>query len=222
MKKLIRHILKEETSGPLLAIRRRTDMIDNVFPKIVDNVVNRFGFDICQMGEPKIFIETVTDALSESLYWTYFSTALDDDTEQWDIIYRFIIEYVEDKYGEQLTQLFHANCGKGGINESKDDEKRLPSYILRRVDIKELENQFNDSIKFIIDIYARQGRKEKPPIGDFMDSVTNVMLDNLHYDFYTTIPKENLWARKLIEDFKDYYGDRIKKIYLKTYNERIN
>jgi len=219
MKERIRHILKEETSKPLLAIRRRTDMIDDIFPKIVNDVVYRFGFDICQMGEPKIFIETVTDALAESLYWTYFSTALDDDTEQWDIIYKFIIEYVDDKYGEQLTQFFRANCGKGGINESKDDEKRLPSYILRRVDLKELENQFDESIKYVIDIYARVGRKEKPTIGAFMDSVTKVMLDNLHYDFYSTIPKEKLWARKLIEDFKDYYGDRIKKIYEKTYNK---
>ena len=111
MRDKIRHILKEETSRPLLMIKRRTHMIDDEFPKIVNNVVYKFGFDICQMGEPKIFIEVVTDELSEKLYWTHFSTVLNDDDKQWDIIYKFIIEYVEDKYGQELEQFYHANCG---------------------------------------------------------------------------------------------------------------
>ena len=44
------------------------------------------------------------------MYWDYFANTIDDDSDEWNEMYRFISIYVEQKFGDKLKQYYHTQC----------------------------------------------------------------------------------------------------------------
>jgi hypothetical protein len=49
-------------------------------------------------------------ATIENMYYTYFGD-MDDDSKEWVKIFRFMEKYIKDKYGDELKDYYHINCG---------------------------------------------------------------------------------------------------------------
>jgi hypothetical protein len=45
------------------------------------------------------------------MYWDYFADKLDDDSDEWGQMYRFIERYVKNKFGDKLREHYHIQCG---------------------------------------------------------------------------------------------------------------
>jgi hypothetical protein len=110
MKELIRHILKEETSNPINLIKRRLDVIDWLVEFSVREIGRQYG-NICNVDTSEILIEIVIEKVGDGMYWDYFADTIDDDSDEWTQMYRFIEKYVENKFGDKLRQHYHINCG---------------------------------------------------------------------------------------------------------------
>jgi hypothetical protein len=52
----------------------------------------------------------MSDAVVDSMYYTYFSD-VDDSSKEWGMMYRTMIEYINDKYGDKIKEYYHINCG---------------------------------------------------------------------------------------------------------------
>ncbi len=110
MKELIRHILKEETSNPVNLIKRRLDVVDWLVDFSVREIQRQYG-NICKVRTPENFVEIVIEKVGDGMYWDYFADTIDDDSDEWGRMYRFIERYVENKFGDKLRQHYHMNCG---------------------------------------------------------------------------------------------------------------
>ncbi len=110
MKELIRHILKEETSNPVNLIKRRLDVVDWLVDFSVREIERQYN-GICNTRTPENFVETVIEKVGDGMYWDYFADTIDDDSDEWGRMYRFIEKYVENKFGNKLRQHYHMNCG---------------------------------------------------------------------------------------------------------------
>ena len=110
MKELIRHILKEETSSSTLKIKRRIDSVDWLVEFSVREIERQYN-GICNTRTPENFVETVIEKVGDGMYWDYFADTIDDDSDEWGRMYRFIEKYVENKFGNKLRQHYHMNCG---------------------------------------------------------------------------------------------------------------
>jgi hypothetical protein len=103
----IRRIIKEETKIPKM-LRRRLDHLD-------DEVYYRMGRvytpnNICRFESGEELLEVMSDAVVDSMYYTYFSN-VDDNSKEWGIMYRTMIKYIDDKYGDKIKEYYHINCG---------------------------------------------------------------------------------------------------------------
>jgi hypothetical protein len=110
MRNRIRHILKEETSSSTLKIKRRIDSVDWLVEFSVREIERQYN-GICNTRTPENFVETVIEKVGDSMYWDYFADTIDDGSEEWGQMYRFIEKYVEHKFGDKLRQFYHVNCG---------------------------------------------------------------------------------------------------------------
>jgi hypothetical protein len=103
----IRRVIKEETKIPI-SLRRRFKHLD-------DEVDFRMGRvytpnNICRFESGEELLEVMSDAVVDSMYYTYFSD-VDDNSKEWGMMYRTMIEYINDKYGDKIKEYYHINCG---------------------------------------------------------------------------------------------------------------
>jgi hypothetical protein len=120
MKELIRQVLKSELSRKRLqnenvtksqvSILRRIDSVDWCVEFSVREIERQYN-GICNTRTPENFVETVIEKVGDSMYWDYFADTIDDGSEEWGQMYRFIEKYVEHKFGDKLRQFYHVNCG---------------------------------------------------------------------------------------------------------------
>jgi hypothetical protein len=110
MRNRIRHILKEETSSSTLKIKRRIDSVDWLVEFSVREIERQYN-GICNTRTPENFVETVIEKVGDGMYWDYFADTIDDDSDEWGRMYRFIEKYVENKFGDKLRQHYHMQCG---------------------------------------------------------------------------------------------------------------
>jgi hypothetical protein len=110
MRNRIRHILKEETSSSTLKIKRRIDSVDWLVEFSVREIERQYN-GICNTRTPENFVETVIEKVGDGMYWDYFADTIDDGSEEWGQMYRFIEKYVENKFGDKLRQHYHMQCG---------------------------------------------------------------------------------------------------------------
>ena len=111
MRNRIRHILKEETSNPINKIKRRLDSVDWLVDFSVREIKRQYG-NICKIKTPENFVATVIEKVGDGMYWDYFAKTVDDDSDEWGQMYRFIERYVENKFGDTLRLNFNKLCKK--------------------------------------------------------------------------------------------------------------
>lgn len=100
-------VVNEETKIPI-SLRRRFKHLD-------DEVDFRMGRvytpnNICRFESGEELLEVMSDAVVDSMYYTYFSD-VDDNSKEWGMMYRTMIEYINDKYGDKIKEYYHINCG---------------------------------------------------------------------------------------------------------------
>ncbi|NDA78910.1 MAG: hypothetical protein EBY07_14235, partial [Actinobacteria bacterium] len=61
--------------------------------------------DICRFRSGEELLEVISDDVTDTMYWTYFSH-IDDNSKEWGIMYRTMVEYINDKYGEEIKIRF--------------------------------------------------------------------------------------------------------------------
>jgi hypothetical protein len=103
----IKRILKEETQTPQILLRRLHFVDDEVEFRIKRIYTPN---DICRFRSGEELLEVISDDVTDTMYWTYFSH-IDDNSKEWGIMYRTMVEYINDKYGEEIKKYYHINCG---------------------------------------------------------------------------------------------------------------
>ena len=106
----IRRILREETSNPINLILRRLESLDWWVEFSVREIERQYN-GVCNVRTPENFVEIVIEKSGDGMYWSYFSERIDDSSEEWGQMYRFIEKYVETKFGNKLREHFHIQCG---------------------------------------------------------------------------------------------------------------
>jgi hypothetical protein len=103
----IRRVIREETKIPTMLLRRLHLLDDEVELKIK---INYTPFYICKFESGEELVEVITDASIDSMYWTYFAD-VDDNSKEWGMMYRTMVKYINDKYGDKIREYYHINCG---------------------------------------------------------------------------------------------------------------
>jgi hypothetical protein len=106
LKDTIRKVLREENRP--LKIMRRTNLIDDILLKLMNDTYK--PNKICGYGNSDSFIEVVKYSVGENLYFNTFYE-MDDSSKEWEDIFYFISDYIDNKYGEKLINYFHISCG---------------------------------------------------------------------------------------------------------------
>jgi len=101
--------LQEELSNPINSIRRRLDVVDWLVEFSVREIERQYN-GICKVRTPETFLEIVIEKTGDGMYWDYFANTIDDDSDEWNEMYRFISIYVEQKFGDKLKQYYHTQC----------------------------------------------------------------------------------------------------------------
>jgi hypothetical protein len=105
----IRRILKEETKMNTRLIRR-LGMVDNEFYRLMSTVYR--PDIICgyyRSGEE--LLDVVGAAVIEFMYFNHFSDMVEDHTGKWGEIYDEMLNYINNKYGDEIKKYYHINCG---------------------------------------------------------------------------------------------------------------
>jgi len=105
----IRRILKEETNVENIRLRRRFHEIDKLLFELMKTAYAPHR--ICKYNSTEQFIDHLTfDIINEHMYYIYFDH-IDDLSEEWELLYRTMEEYLMNKYHTKLDEYYHINCG---------------------------------------------------------------------------------------------------------------
>ena len=101
--------------------------------------------------------------------------------------------------------------------------KQLNPFLLRRVDPKVLDAEFEDCLDTATNMYNRGKDKSSVSLPQFRNRVISMLIDSIHYDIHSSVPEELQWYDDVFYMLKDYYGGKIKKrldqLNSKTINE---
>jgi len=103
----IHRILKEETNAKI-NVRRRLAMVDDEFNRLVRD--HYTPNNICGYSDGEELLDAICHAVCESMYWDHFQH-IDDGSNDWSVMYLYIIEYLNDKYEDKINEYYHINCG---------------------------------------------------------------------------------------------------------------
>ena len=107
LKKSIKRILREETEIPI-RVRRRITIIDELLPFKVKNYYKPDS--LCKYESGEELLEVVMYSVIETMYYDYFGD-IDDNSQEWRIMFESMEKYIKDNYGERLKTYYHTNCG---------------------------------------------------------------------------------------------------------------
>lgn len=107
----IRKILREEISNPVNLIKRRLNTVDWLVDFSVKEIQRQYKGNICNAGNPENFLFLVIEKTGDEMYLDYFADLIDENSKEWEEMYEFISIYVEDKFGDELRQHYHTQCG---------------------------------------------------------------------------------------------------------------
>jgi len=125
LKETIKRVLREE-SRPL-KIMRRTHEIDREFKRLMSAVYRPNS--ICRYENGRELGDVVTEAILENLYYNTFYE-IDDRSDEWIDISNFVVKYIRENYGDELTNYYNDNCNsdKMETNESELTERCWAGY----------------------------------------------------------------------------------------------
>lgn len=119
--------IKEEKENKIPEkLRRRLDGLDSGINYLLHTYYT--NKDICERYVYDEYVQVVSDAIAERMYYVYFSD-LDDTGEEWYEIYTGIMNYIESKWEDRLIGIYNRTCGKEeNINEDISDRVRDRFY----------------------------------------------------------------------------------------------
>ena len=122
----IRRILKEETDVSTY-LRRRIDMLDYEIEHRLSAIYR--PNNICQYENEDELLDVIMEAAIDSMYWNYFGN-IDDNSKEWVKLYNEMVQYVMDKYGDEIRNYYIDNCGskKKEMGEGELTEKCWKGY----------------------------------------------------------------------------------------------
>ena len=103
----IRKILKEETNTKI-RLRRRLSMLDHEVEYRLKSIYR--PNNICRYESGEELLDVVMETAIDSMYYNYFSN-IDDNSVEWGEIYRDMVKYITNKYGDKIKEYYHINCG---------------------------------------------------------------------------------------------------------------
>ena len=104
----IRKILKEETNTSI-RLRRRLSMLDHEVEYRLKSTYRPAYICINYVSGEEL-LAVVMEAVIESMYFNHFSN-IDDNSVEWGEIYRDMVKYITNKYGDKIKEYYHINCG---------------------------------------------------------------------------------------------------------------
>jgi hypothetical protein len=118
LQKTIRKVLREETNFPI-SMRRRLkpifwpekrhylNPIDHEIDRLVSKVYT--PNKICNYIDANELIEVIIYACAENLYYNTFYD-INDQSEEWEIIFQSLSNYIRDKYGDKIREYYKHHC----------------------------------------------------------------------------------------------------------------
>jgi hypothetical protein len=101
-------ILKEETKMNT-RLRRRLGVIDDKFYRLMSTFYR--PDKICKYKSGEELLDVVGEAVIEFMYFNHFSDMEEDHTAKWGKIYDEMLNYINNKYGDEIKKYYHINCG---------------------------------------------------------------------------------------------------------------
>ena len=122
----IRRILKEETDVSTY-LRRRIGMLDYEIEHRLSAIYR--PNNICQYENEDELLDVIMEAAIDSTYWNYFGN-IDDNSKEWVKLYNEMVQYVMDKYGDEIRNYYIDNCGskKKEMGEGELTERCWKGY----------------------------------------------------------------------------------------------
>ncbi len=101
------------------------------------------------------------------------------------------------------------------ITHILNEETSLPSLIRRRIPFDLLENEFKSSLETAFDMIKR-GRNTylsnfsyQKLLEHFIYVTISMLIDSIHYELYTSLPKDVEWYDEVHKMLEKYYKERI-------------
>jgi len=105
----IRRILKEETDFTL-RVRRIISELDSLLLQKMKDAYKPETICRFYKSSQELF-EHIAHSVISDIYYTHFDDYVDDLSEEWEKMYYFMFEYLHHKYGNEIDQYYHINCG---------------------------------------------------------------------------------------------------------------
>ena len=99
-------IINEETKIPTKLLRR-LHYLDYEVDLLMRTITPKAT---CTFRSGEELLEIVSSTVIKTIYWTYFAD-VDDNSKEWGMMYRTMVEYINDKYGDKIREYYHINCG---------------------------------------------------------------------------------------------------------------
>ncbi len=217
----IRRILREETSDPIIvALRRRVRDLDWFIWFEVRELDRRQIGGICSFKTPESFIEAVIERVDDGIYWDYFSTFIDDDSEDRAVMYRFIEKFIKDNYDNDLRVHFNITCKEKDMNLQenirkilREEPQKLPAFVIRRLK----GTDFLDLLKSEV----MHNHKYYDNFHDnLVASTTEVASAKIPTDFGSD-DRIDAWIDALGDYLMDRYGDEVKEYIDKVFTDDV-
>jgi len=96
-------IVNEETKIPTMLLRR-LHYLDNEVDLLMRTITPEVT---CSYKSGEELLEGVSSTVIKTVYWTHFA---DIDVKELGIMYRTMVEYINDKYGDNIKEYYHINC----------------------------------------------------------------------------------------------------------------
>ena len=101
----------------------------------------------------------------------------------------------------------------------KEETKKLPTFIRRRVSEEDIEEEFESSLDSAREMFQREHSRTgiKPDLDRYKFIVVSMTIDGLHWQLYTSFDENENWHDETFLALSDYFDDKIKKEYKHIY-----
>ena len=101
----------------------------------------------------------------------------------------------------------------------KEETKKLPAFIRRRVSEEDIKEEFESSLDSAREMFQREYSRvgTKPDLDRYKYVVISMTMDGLHWQLYTSFDENENWYEETFSALSDYFDDKIKKEYQYLY-----
>lgn len=97
----------------------------------------------------------------------------------------------------------------------KEETKKLPNFILRRVPYEDIKNEFESSLVSAKEMFQREHSRigTKPDLDRYKFVVVSMTIDGLHWQLYTSFDENEDWHDAIFLALSDYFDSEITEEY---------